>query len=88
MQNNGYARAFNVWDDMLMTCRKQGQRKMKSRIAYNMAIACEFQNRLDEAVKWAEQSVRYSENMYNASYVELLKKRQEQAILLDKQIDR
>ncbi len=88
MQNNGYARAFGIWENMMMSCRKRGQRKLKSKIAYNMAIASELQNQLDEAIKWAEQSTKYSKNKFNTSYIEMLKTRQKQSEKLDQQIYR
>ncbi len=87
MQNNGYARAFDIWETMLMSCRKSGQHKIKGQITYNMAVACEFQNRLDDAVQWIQQSANYSQKKTTLNYLKLLKERQQQKILLDQQIN-
>ncbi len=87
MQNNGYNRAFNIWDDMLTACRKKGQKKIKSQIAYNMAVACEFENHLDEAITWVQKSINYSSNLTNTGYLLLLKDRQQQILLLDQQLN-
>ena len=46
MQHNGYGRAFDVWENMLLSCRKRGQKNVKSQISHNLAVACEFQNDL------------------------------------------
>jgi hypothetical protein len=85
MQNNGYGRAFDIWENMLMSCRKRGQKKIKSQITCNMAVACEFQNQLEEAVYWTQQSINYSKKTRTINYLKLLRERQQQRIQLDQQ---
>ena len=85
MQRNGYGRAFDIWENMLLSCRKRGQKNMKSRITYNMAIACEFQNQLEEAVYWAKRSTAFSEKTATANYLKLLQERLQQRVQLDQQ---
>ena len=86
MQNDAYGRASNIWEEMLIACRKNGQKNIKSQITYNIAVSCEFENRLDDAVTWVEQSMKYSKNAVNTGYLQLLKKRQQQSLLLDQQL--
>lgn len=85
MQRNGYGRAYDIWENMLLSCRKRGQKKLKSQITYNMAVACEFQNQLDEAIHWVQQSANYSRKSRIADYLKLLKERQKQREQLDQQ---
>jgi len=86
MQNNGYARAFDVWENMLMTCRKKGQKKIKSQITFNMAVACEFQNQLDEAIRWVQRSAELNPKSKTSYYIKLLRERKQQQTQLDLQI--
>ena len=60
MQNDGFARAFDIWENMLLSCRKSGQKRVKSQITHNMAVAYEFQNQLDQALYWIQQIRRAS----------------------------
>ena len=82
MQNDGYARAFNIWETMLLSCRS-GQKNMKSRITHNMAVSCEFQNRLEQAIQWAQKSKNYKQNNLTVNYLNLLKKREQDKVKLD-----
>jgi hypothetical protein len=88
MQNNGYGRAFNIWEEMLLACRKKGQKKMKSRITYNMAVAREFEDRLDEALSLIKKSVNENSGTANNYYLRLLTQRKNQSTQLDQQINR
>ena len=85
MLNNGYARAFDIWENMLIKCRKKGQKRTKSQITYNMAVAWEFQNQLDEAVYWAQRSANLKQQTRTANYLNLLRERQQHQIKLDLQ---
>jgi hypothetical protein len=85
MQNNGYARAFDIWENMLLSCRKNGQKKTKSQITYNMAVAYEFQNQLDEAIYWAQRSANLNLKHKNIDYLRLLRERKQQQTQLDQQ---
>jgi len=85
MQNNGYVRAFDIWENMLMQCRKRGQKKTKSRINYNMAVAWEFQNQLDEAIYWTQQSAALYKHSRTVNYLNLLRERKQNQIKLDQQ---
>ena len=87
MLNNGYARAFDVWENMLMQCRKRGQKKTKSRINYNMAVAWEFQNQLDEAIYWAQRSANLNLQSQTVNYLNLLRERKQDQIKLDQQVN-
>jgi len=87
MQNNGYARAFDVWENMLLSCRKKGQNKIKSQITFNMAVACEFQNQLDEAIYWAQRSANLNLKSKTANYLKLLRERKQQQTQLDQQVN-
>lgn len=87
MQKQGYHRAFNIWDEMLLLCRKRGHRKTKSRIAYNMAVACEFENEIDRALYWAQRSTGFSQHSANTEYLNSLLERQAQRLQLDQQIN-
>ena len=87
MLNDGYVRAFNIWENMLMQCRKRGQKKAKSRINYNMAVAWEFQNQLDEAIYWAQRSANLNLNTQTVNYLNLLRERKQDQIKLDRQIN-
>ena len=87
MLNNGYARAFDVWENMLMQCRKRGQKKTKSRINYNMAVAWEFQNQLDEAIYWAQRSANLNLKSQTVSYLNLLRERKQDQLKLDQQVN-
>jgi hypothetical protein len=87
MQNNGYERAFNIWEEMLLLCRKRGQSKVKSQIAYNMAVSCEFRNQLEQALYRIRRSLNLSHNSFIKSYLELLEERQKNSLQLDKQIN-
>ena len=86
MRNDAYMRAFDIWDNMLMACRKNGEKKIKSRITYNMAVAFEFQNQLEEAVYWAERSVSLKPDNRNETYLRMLRERQRHKELLDAQL--
>jgi len=87
MMNNGYARAFNIWENMLMQCRKRGQKKMKSQIKYNMAVAWEFQNQLDEAIFWAQRSAKLKLRNQTANYLTLLRERKQHQDKLNQQLN-
>ena len=87
MQNDGYARALDIWENMLFSCRKMGQKKIKSQIAYNMAVACEYQNQLDEAILWAQRSANMMMTSKTVRYINLLTERQQQQSLLDRQME-
>jgi hypothetical protein len=85
MQNNGYARAFDIWENMLLSCRKKGQKKIKSQITYNMAVAYEFQNLLDEAIHWVQRSANLKLKSKTIDYHRLLRERKRQQTQLDQQ---
>jgi len=85
MQNDGYARAFDIFENMLLSCRKKGQKRIKSQITYNMAVACEFQNQLDDAIHWAQRSANLNLNSRTARYLNLLRERKQQQTKLDLQ---
>jgi len=87
MQNDGYARAFDIWENMLLSCRKRGQKKIKSQITYNMAVASEFQNHLDDAMYWAQRSSNLNVKSTTVNYLRLLRERQQQQAQLDLQIN-
>ena len=86
MQNDGYARAFDIWENMLLACRKNGQKKIKSQITFNMAVAHEYLNQLDEAIRWAQRSANLNRKYKTTDYLNLLRKRQQQQTQLDLQI--
>ena len=86
MRNHAYWRAFDIWETMLMGCRKRGQKNLKSRITYNMAVALEFQNELDMAIHWAQRSVSFKQSNRNENYLRLLQDRQKNMRLLDAQL--
>ncbi len=85
MQNDSYVRAFNIWENMLLSCRKSGQKRTKSQITYNMAVACEFQNQLDQAIQWAQKSANHKRKSKIVDYLNLLRERQKQQIQLNQQ---
>jgi hypothetical protein len=85
MQNDAHSRAFDIWENMLLSCRKRGQKGMKSQITYNLAVASEFQNLLDEAIHWTQKSVSLKQKTRNAVYLNLLHVREQQRIKLDRQ---
>jgi len=85
MQNDGYIRAFNIWENMLLACRKKGQKRTKGQIIYNMAVACEFQNQLDEAIYWAQRSANLKQKSRVVDYLNLLRERIQQQTKLDLQ---
>ena len=85
MQNDGYSRAFNIWENMLLSCRKNRQKRTKSQITYNMAVACEFQNQLDEAIYWAQRSANLNLKTSTANYLNLLRERKQHQTKLDLQ---
>jgi hypothetical protein len=87
MGTDNYARAFDVWETMLLSCRKKGQKQAKSQIIYNMAVACEFQNDLEQAVDFTKQSVALKPKYVFSSYLKLLNSRQEHQSTLDRQIN-
>jgi hypothetical protein len=87
MMNDGYARAFDIWETMLMQCRKRGQNKTKSRITYNMAVAREFQSQLDEAIYWAQRSVNLNVKSQTVYYLNLLRERKQHQLKLDVQLN-
>ncbi|MDR1672756.1 MAG: DUF6340 family protein [Bacteroidales bacterium] len=86
MMNGNYQKAFDIWEEMLILCGKNGKTSTKSQITLNMAVACESEHRLDEALVWAQRSVGYAVNYLNGGYPEFLKYRQEQDSLLRRQI--
>ena len=86
MQNDAYMRAFDIWESMLFSCRKRGQKKTKSQITYNMAVAYEFQNQLEQALYWAQRSANLNMKTRTANYIRLLKERQQYKEQLDKQL--
>jgi len=85
MQNDGYIRAFDIWENMLLSCRNR-HKKTKSQITYNMAVACEFQNQLDQAIDWAQRSIKLNKKNKTVRYLLLLKERKQQEVKLDMQI--
>ena len=82
MQNNGYARAFDIWENMLLSCRNR-HKKTKSQIAFNMAVACEFQNQLDQAIDWAQRAVNLNGKPRTVNYLHLLNERTQHQVKLD-----
>ena len=86
MQNNGYERAFHIWEEMLIASKKKGQKRRKGYLTYNMAVARECQNLLDEAIQWSETSAKNSSNSINKDYLSRLKKRMLEREILDRQI--
>ncbi|MDR1666290.1 MAG: tetratricopeptide repeat protein [Bacteroidales bacterium] len=86
MKDGNYARAYEMWDEMLISCRKRGQKRMKSRILHNMAVTLEMQDRIEDAVQQVRQSIRYSSLPENREYLRLLLQRLSQKTELDKQI--
>ena len=86
MNNDAYWRALDIWENMLMSCRKKGQKKLKSRIIYNKAVAFEFLNQLEHAIYLAQQSVALKNEYRNSNYLRILKERQEHANILDTQM--
>ena len=85
MQNDAFGRAFDIWETMLFSCRKRGQKTAKSQIIYNMAVACEFQNQLEEAVNLAQKSANMKRNYRTTYYINTLNGRQKHKIELDRQ---
>jgi hypothetical protein len=85
MQNDSYGRAFDIWETMLLSCRKSGQKRTKGQITRNMAVVCEFQNRLDQAVQWAQKSANLKRKFKTVDYLNLLRERQQQQKQLDQQ---
>ena len=85
MLNDGYVRAFDIWENMLLACRKKGQKRTKSQITYNMAVACEFQNQLEEAIYWAQRSANLNLKYRTANYLNLLRERIQHQTKLDQQ---
>ena len=85
MQNGAYSRAFNIWEDMFLSCRKFFQNRVKSQITYNMAVTYEFQNQIDQAVYWAQRSVEMKRKNKTVAYLKLLRERQQHHIQLDLQ---
>ena len=88
MQNDAYGRAFDMWENMLLSCRKIFQKRIKSQITYNMAVAYEFQNQLDQSVYWAQQSANLKKKSKTVNYLKLLHERQQHQIKLDQQTSR
>jgi len=85
MQNEAYARAFDIWETMLLLCRKVLQKEVKSQITYNMAVAYEFQNQLDQAIYWAQRSIEMKKKSKTVAYLKLLRERQQYQMQLDMQ---
>ena len=85
MMNDGYARSYHIWETMLLSCRKRGEKRTKSQIKYNMAIACEYQNLLEQAKDLAQQSVSLKDKYRHVNYLNLLSDREKQITLLNKQ---
>ena len=85
IQNEAYTRASNIWEAMLLSCRKRGQKNIKSQINYNMAVAYEFQNQLDEAIIWTQRSINLKQKSKTVAYLKLLRERQQYQIQLDMQ---
>ena len=86
MQHEGYHRAFDIWENMLLSCHKNRQKKIKSQITFNMAVACEYQNQLDEAIRWAQRSYQLNRISKTTNYLQLLRERQQNKTQLDQQI--
>jgi len=85
MQNEAYGRAFNIWETMLLSCSKFLQKRVKSQITYNMAVAYEFQNQLDQAIYWAQRSNEMEQKSKTVAYIRLLRERQQHQEQLDLQ---
>ena len=85
MQNDSYVRAFNIWENMLLSCRKKGQKKRKSQITHNLAVSCEYQNQLEQAIYWAKQSTNLKQKKRTVNYLNLLQKRELDRVKLDVQ---
>ncbi|MDR2039225.1 MAG: DUF6340 family protein [Bacteroidales bacterium] len=85
LKNNGHERAINIWEEMLVACRKRGQKKIKGKINYNIAVGHEYMNQLDESIQWLQRSINYSSNKVNTTYLRLLENRKKQSIILDQQ---
>jgi len=87
MQNNSYIRAFDIWENMLLSCRNR-HKKAKSQITFNMAVACEFQNELDQALYWAKRSLKLKVKTKTVNYLKILNERKQQNLQLDMQLQR
>ena len=88
MQNESYVRAFNIWETMLLSCRKKGQKDTKSQITHNLAVSYEYQNQLDQAIYWAKQSTKLKKRYRTVNYLNLLQKREEDIVKLNVQTTR
>ena len=83
MQNNSYAGAFDIWETMLLSCHKKRHKGARSQITYNLAVASEYQNQLEQAISWAKQSETLRQKYRTRYYLYTLRERERQQKILD-----
>jgi tetratricopeptide (TPR) repeat protein len=76
------------WDGAAELWKKEttsSDSKIAGRACYNMAIICEINGQLDEAIAWAQKAYENYNNKLALRYVNILKNRKENNNVLDYQ---
>jgi hypothetical protein len=71
--------AEGIWKDLLENTKSKS---LRSKLEFNIALACEMAGNLNEAIRWGLQSYKTMYRPATYRYLEILKKRKS---LLEKQ---
>jgi hypothetical protein len=80
-QTGNWQDAGKLWKDET----SNGKRKLAGRACYNMAIVCEIDGNLDDAILWAQKAYEEHRNRLALNYVRILQNRKINNSILDVQ---
>jgi hypothetical protein len=83
VRNDKWLDAAELWKPLT----DNRDKKIAARAAFNMALACEIQNRLDLAVVWINKSDSLNDNSATKKYMKVLKARLNVNSVLDTQLN-
>lgn len=81
-KNNEWEKASEIWMNYSMDLDKE----IASRACFNLALANEMTGNLEQAIRWADKSNKIKSKSKTLYYESLLKKRQDELKILQKQI--
>ena len=83
IRKNEWKKAAEFWNPQTLNPDK----KIAARAAFNMALACEMQNRIDLAIPWIEKSDTLSDNPITKKYWKILETRLQVNKIIDSQLN-
>jgi hypothetical protein len=83
IRKNEWKKAAELWNPQTLNPDK----KIAARAAFNMALACEMQNRIDLAIPWIEKSDTLIDNPITKKYWKILETRLRVNKIIDSQLN-